>query len=435
MSRYDGPADERRTPFDEQLAALLARTADASQPSPDLARQVRQALTASSPTPRRFHFAMPSLAGLAGPALVAALLAVFVAVFAAHGWVGGRPGGVTAPQQPQHQGCVSSTFLPSNPPMATQPVDHSVALGESATRGGVTITLVRGYADAVSTIVTYVVTPSADAGAHASQVMLTDNTTGAHYLPLTQTSYSPAAVDTLIFPPLPQAQLGSPHRLSVSIQNLDVTSASVPPGTENQTLGTWIIPFSLTPVTGQAIRVTAPPQTHDGVTVTLEELDVAPVGGGLAGIAGGVRARYKISGLDPTTTLDTALEYPVTFSGADGSGQGMAPGGWACANRLTLRLANSLTLLPGFITVDDAYAPANTFAQIGGNATLTVGASGAVEAQALFYLPATPQDYAPALPGNVTFAINTISITEGHASQAAFIRNAQGPWSFTTRLP
>lgn len=427
MSRFDDPAEERRTPFDDQLAALLARTADASQPSADLAQRVREALTASAApahhAPRRLRLALPSLGGIAGPALVAALLAIFVLVFAAHGWEGFRPGfrlGGAATPAPQ---TCDDPAMPNHPTPITNPPDHSVALGQSATTHHVTITLLRGYADAVSTIVSYQSSLGVAAAAHASQATLTD-ATGLYYPEVEQTQTSPVGV--LAFPPLPQSQLGEPQRLTLSITNLDITVATSAPGTENQVSGTWTIPFTLTPVAGHAIPLSLPAQTHDGVTVTLEELDVAAVGGGLGGLAGGVRASFKISGLDPSTTLDTALRYPIGFS-VNGAGIGMAPGGASCGNRLTLTLANGQKLFPGFTTLAGANAPEATVVSVYGHSPIPVGASGAVEAQALFYTPATP--------GHVTFAINTVSISEVRNFASVFVRNAQGPWSFTTRLP
>lgn len=425
MSRYDDPAEERRTPFDEQLAALLARTADASQPSADLAQRVRQALTANAaPEARsawRLRFGLPSLGGLAGPALVAALLAVFVLVFAAHGWGGFQPGGATATPTPQ---TCDDPAMPNNPTPITHPPDHSVALGQSATTHRVTITLLRGYADAVSTIVSYASSLGADVSVHASHATLTD-ATGASYPELDQTQTSPVGV--LIFPPLPQSQLGAPQRLTLSITNLDISVPSSASGTETQTQGTWIIPLTLTPVAGQAIPVTAPAQTHDGVTVTLEELDVAPVGGGLGGVAGGVRARFKISGLDPTTDLNTALNYPIGFISANGSSTGMVRGGPSCGDKLTLTLANGQQLFPGFTTLAGANAPEATVVSVYAHSPIPVGASGTIEAQALFY-------YTPTARENVTFGINTVSIYEVRNFASVFVRNAQGPWSFSVTL-
>lgn len=443
MSRFDDPADDRRTPFDERLAELLGRTAQSARPNPDLARQVRQRLSAGDApgrAPRSFATRYPWLAPVGSAAVVAILLLAFVAVLFDRGIGNFRPGGgagaTPTPQATSARAQACGTPNPQAPPthpnpsLLPHPADHSVAVGASATDHGITITLDRAYADATQTVATFSVSPD---GTYTIGTAILLDASGARYqsqaggsIRLPNTHY----LNMLVFTPLPQSALGMPQHLTVSFTQL-VNTASGGEGQASPMLsGIWLIPFTITPVAGTPIPLSLPAQTHNGVTIQLEEMDVAPAGGGLDGQSGGVRVRFRVSGLPPTAPLRLVTQYPTSFmytlaSGGGSSGGGPGPGGPECANTLTLMLANGQPLTPGFIITAGMIVPvsASEFKQW---MAQTVGPNGAIEVEALFF--------APIPAGKTSFAINTVTLSEMRAGKQVFLRNAQGPWAFTVTL-
>lgn len=433
MSRFDRHHDDTHDPFGEELSALLARTAQHARPNPDLARRVRQGLTTPATlrrAPRLLALRLPSLAPIGSAALVALLLIAFTWTLSGHGLTGFPllRGGASGSATPAATATATPTPFPpcnSDPAqqqryptiaLAANPPDHSIAVGQSASDKGITITLLRVYADATQTVVTYTASPDGG-GSLAFNAALYD-AAGVRYGPfsgggvrLSNGHY----LNTMVFQPLQQSDLGAPQRLTFR-----VTSIMAPPysGASSTVNGPWNIPFIMTPEAGTAIPLSLPAQTHDGVTIQLEEMDVAPAGGGLDGQSGGVRVRYRISNLPAAASVGAVLSYPTSFVETN-SYSASGPGSFACHNLLTLRLANGQTTVPGAIVPVAPVASGDVLRQ-------TVGASGSVEAEAVFF--------APAPTGSVTFTINSVAISEWRDGKSDYVRAAQGPWVFTQSL-
>ncbi|HET9109704.1 MAG TPA: DUF4179 domain-containing protein, partial [Ktedonobacterales bacterium] len=309
------------------------------------------------------------------------------------------------PAQQQHYPTIA---LAANPP------DHSIAVGRSASDKGITITLQRVYADATQTVVTFTTSP--DGGALAFNAALYD-AAGARYRPFSEGGSrlsNGQFLNRLVFQPLQQSDLGAPQRLTFR-----VTSVMGPPYSGASTVkGTWNIPFTMTPEAGTAIPLSLPAQTHDGITIQLEEMDVAPAGGGLDGQSGGVRVRYRISNLPAAASVGAVLSYPTSFVETNASSVS-GPGSLACHNLLTLRLANGHVTVPGAIVPVAPVASGDVLRQ-------PVGVGGTVEVEAIFF--------APAPTGSVTFTINNVAIIEWRDGKSDYVRAAQGPWTFTLPL-
>ncbi|HET9110432.1 MAG TPA: DUF4179 domain-containing protein [Ktedonobacterales bacterium] len=429
MSPSDRNATDPQDQFTEQLSALLARTALCARPNPDLARRVRYSLT-SAETPRRTHRAfavrLPSLAPIGSVALVALLLVAFVGMLIGHGksglpWQGNRGTGASAspvatqiPLSPCAANSQNSTGQSTYPSiaLAPNPVDHSVVVGASASDKGITVTVDRAYADATQTVLVY--HTSSNSGYMTLDPRLLD-ASGASYVPFASTASQSARHNQsmVVFTPLPQSALGSPQRLTLHITNL-MAPGNI--GAPNPTVkGVWDIPFTITPVAGTAILLSLPPQTHDGITIQVEELDVAPAGGGLDGQSGGVRVRYRISNLPPSASLMRAMQYPQRFTTVNSAA---SSNGAPCHNLFTLKLANGQETVPGWIW------PTGPI-ESSGLHTQTVGASGSAEFEALFF--------APMSPGDATISINTVPIGEVRSGQPV-LREAQGQWIFMAPL-
>lgn len=445
MSHSDYLPDGTQDPFGEELAALLARTAQDAQPNPDLARQVRERLSAGDGrrAPRLFDGYFPWLASLGSVAVVALLLVAFAAVLVGRGVGHLGPGGATtasptaAPTSTMGSASTQACEAPGNsqgyssdpnPPLSFNPVDHSVPVGVSVTDKGFTVTIDRAYADATQTVVTLSVSPDdsytlapatlADAAGTRYQSLMS----GADRLPNNH------ILNTMIFAPLPQSELGRPQRLTLFITTLFSTAGGGPSSTPPPMLaGKWTIPFTIMPVAGTAISLSLPAQTHDGVTIQIEEIDVAPAGGGLDGQSGGARVRFRISNLPATALLTTASQYPTWFTYATaesfgGGGGGGAPSGAACHDSLTLTLASGVKLTPGAIIPLGQIVPITPGYSLQVESQ-TVGASGSVEAEALFFTP-IPR-------GNVTLTINLVQVSAIRDGKQALLRTAQGPWALT----
>lgn len=435
MSRFDHPASDPQDQFTEHLSALLARAVQSARPNPDLARLLRQRLSASDTPalPRRafssYGAGLPSLAPIGSVALVALLLAAFTWTFVGHGMLGFRslhtgerqgtgaaatatttplPVPTCVPAQQQHYPKIA---------LAANPSDRSVAVGASASDKGVTVTIQRVYADATQTVITY----TSSSGYSAFEDTL-DDASGARYGAFSGGGVRSANgqhMNVEVFQPLPQSELGSPQQLTFRITKLMGQTSGSEGSPAPIVNGAWNIPFTVTPAAGMAIPLSLPAQTHDGVTIQLEELDIALAGGGLDGQSGGVRVRYKVSNLPPTMLLSTVMEYPTYFATANSaSGSGISTGA-ACHNLLTMQLANGQATVPGMITAMASRAPGDMMIQ-------QVGADGSAELEAVFF--------APAAQGSVTVTINQMAIGEFRDGNLTYTRIAQGPWVFTAPL-
>lgn len=434
MSRFDHTPSNPQDQFTEQLSTLLARTADSARPNPNLARLLRQRLT-SAETPIRpresFSFSRPSLAPIGSVALVALLLAAFGWALIGHGMLGFKSllGGGRQGTAPVATATAAPLYVPPCDPAQQQhypsialtanPTDHSIAVGASASDKGVTVTIQRVYADATQTIITYTTSPN---GYSAFNDGLYD-ASGARYGAFSGGGgrrSNGQFMNMEVFHPLPQSELGSPQQLTLRITKLMGQTSGSEGSPAPVVNGAWNIPFTVTPPAGTAIPLSLPAQTHDGITIQLEELDIAPAGGGLDGQSGGVRVRYRISNLPATTALSTMMEYPTYFATASTS-SASAPLGVACHNLLTLQLANGQTTIPGAIALTTPIEPGAANAMTG-----VVGADGSAEVEAVFFAPA-PQ-------GSGAITINQVAIGELRDGTLTYTRIAQGPWVFTAPL-
>lgn len=427
-----------RDPFQERLPNLLARTAGHVSPSPAFARQVRRRVESGlRRAPRsRFSVSFAALAPVGSVALVALILVAFAWALLGRGWSGwsGWSGFRLGSPRETAPTCVGPTrpYNP-NPTPTAHAADHSVHVGGSSSASGVTITLDRAYADATQTVVTYTATSTNTQTAPIITLdspYLVDAAAGAHY-PALSTGASQLSgnqyEDIFVFAPLPQSALGTPQQLTFEATGVE----SAPPDgqtTPTYLTGMWAIPFTITPVAGTAIPVSLPAQTHGGVTIQVEEVDIAPAGGGIDMQNGGARVRYRMSGLPADMRLADATQYTTTFQTLS-EGSLTASEGPACHDLLTLKLASGQELVPGFVLTNGEYVPDSPHVNVGQVGPL-VGASGSVEIEALFY--------APIPSGGATMTINSALVSSmrdgyvvSHNTTVAIDSHiVQGPWIF-----
>lgn len=442
-------------PFEEHVADLLSSTARVARPNPALGQQVRQRLSSDSrslnrPRPiARFWPMVTQISAFTAATLVVVAVGVLLL----------NPGGM-GPRQtigagttPTADATATVDASPTRPPSCgddsssgttthypyTLPPDHSVAINKSATSNGVTITLDRAYADATQTVIVFHTSGSGGnplAYLSGAQIVLTD-ASGKQYSSIMNSGASlPGApnVQKTLFAPMPQNELGVPHRLTFSVTKLLNSNSGVAQNGEISTPvpvsgDPWRIPFTLTPVAGATIPVTLPAQTHDGITIQVESVDIAPAGGGIDGQNGGVRIHVLVGGLPANMLLRHVASYSTAFQeGPDGGGSassvGQLPGALGCPE-LDLQYFPGQPLLPGFIDVSGE-PPVND------PATPKVGPSGTAEMDVLFYGPFK------AGSGSMTLTFDGIRISTPESGMAnglpKDLRVAHGPWVFDIPL-
>jgi hypothetical protein len=253
-------SEERIPEFEDRLRMLLVRTAEAIPDDTDIALRVRQAT-------RRAR----STGGLAGPrSLLAAVAAVLVVVLLASVLLFVRPlgplrpaGGVIARQTgtatalPTPVGSppvcnIASLHNYSRPPAA---VDHSVAVGRSASVNGITITIDRAYADATQTIISYHMETNINPPSPWNPVLI--DAQGQRFA-LFSGVWSIDSVSYFAFTPLPPAELGMPLTLTFFAPQMQV---DLPEPTAKAALvdGPWQITFSLVPEAGTSYTLSNAP--------------------------------------------------------------------------------------------------------------------------------------------------------------------------------
>ncbi|HEY7975655.1 MAG TPA: hypothetical protein VID72_09955, partial [Ktedonobacterales bacterium] len=354
-------------PFEAQLSNLLAQTANDLRPAGDFARNVRRRALAgdfSRSARPELGFTLPSLKPLGSVALITLVVCAMVWLLAGPGIkglhfspLGTQPGGSSPPQNCDNSSLAN--MIPSNTP---SPLDDSIAIGASASLHGITYTIDRAYADATQTVVTYHETAPANvvlsdgvaaiedaAGARYGTIL--SEATGGPSEPASQPGHFVAA-----FAPLPQSELGTPQHLAVVVTGVRTMPATpLTPGVEvvrgPLLTGEWRMSFTITPVEGNATLLSLPAQTHDGVTIQPEAVDSAPTGGGLDGKQGGIRVRFRVSGLPAAMPIYDAAHYSYFFQ-AGPNGDSLGTG---CAATLTLRLPAGKTLIPGAVIVPAQY--------------------------------------------------------------------------------
>ena len=375
--------EEQPPEFEDHLRAFLAHAAEAIPPDADVSARVRQALASPPHHHRLFSIAGPRnvLATIAA-ALVVALLAATLAFV--------HPGGLPRPGAKSNRPTDTATTAPmpaitprtcdprsggvANPPQpAGTPVDRSVAIGRSASAQGITITVDRVYSDATETIVTYhmqtninpplpdiAVLVDAQGRRYGSIIGDWDISRGAYY----------------VFAPLPFDELRTPQTLTFLVQQMRLANPTGPGALED---GPWSVSFVVTPTAGTHATLSNPAVVDNGLSVQPLQLDVAPAGGGRVGATGGARIIVRLSGLPPSMPLSD-LKYFETAAGPGGS----VPG---CQGMiLELILPNGQQIAPGSVLLLGQTVP-ETSAEADAAQGLTVGPSGTVDLEALFYTP------------------------------------------------
>ena len=415
-------SDQHIPEFEDRLRALLARAAEAIPDDIDISERVRQAPARDL----RYTEIRAGGRGLVGPRALLATVATIVVVALLAGVllffrpIGSLPpsGGLIGVGTPTATSVPLPTVVPSacvpagpntpgppgvtNPPPPTgTPVDNSVAIGGQVTVQGITLTLDRAYADATQTVVTYQVETKNFWGPDPTSPILIDSH-GNRYAELDGSGHGVKGEEQgeAIFAPLPQSELAPTQMLTFFTQQMEGIPSTSYNGLPIN--GPWQISFSLTPVTGTMVTLTNAPLTRHGVTIQPVEIDLAPPGGGLQGTFGGARVMIRISGLAPDMPLSEVARYDTAVVDMPGgaSGGGGCPGGI-----LELALPNGEQIFPGVVYLPEETVPTGP----GGQQALTVGPSGTVELEALFYLPIPDvsgtllyMDHVAAAPGTGT---------------------------------
>ncbi len=444
-------------PFEEHVADLLSRTARVARPNPALGQLVRQRLTSdygSLSRPRPAARFWPMAMQFGSFAMATLIVGAVVAVLLTQGGASSRRttnGGSTtaawvtavaqaSPTQPPSCGDDSSGGTTHYP--YTLPPDHSVAINKSATSNGITITLDRAYADATQTVIVFHTTGGdPQAFYNSNQLVLTDASGKQYGGNMSSSVNSPGHTNeqNVLFSPMPQNELGVPHRLTFSVAKLLNSNVTVAQNGEASTpvaiSGPWRIPFTLTPVAGTTIPVTLPAQTHDGITIQVESVGIAPAGGGLDGQNGGARIHVRVSGLPANMLLLDVASYSTAFQeGPDGAGSssspGQLPGDMGCP-QLDLSYFPGLPILPGFIEVNGEY-PSALSTNTDPTTWPKVGPSGTAEMDVLFYGPFK------AGSGSMTLTFDGIRMSTPESGivngMPKDLRVAHGPWVFDIPL-
>jgi hypothetical protein len=270
--------------------------------------------------------------------------------------------------------CDSSAGGVVNPPQpAGNPVDRSVAIDSSVSVQGITITIDRAYADATETIVTYHMQTNLNPPLPAMPVLL--DAQGHRYASIvgdwdiTRGAY-------FVFAPLPTDELGIPQTLTFVAQQMRLAAATGPGALVD---GPWTISFVVTPTAGTEIALNNPAVVDKGLSVRPLQLDIAPAGGGRVGASGGARVVLRLSGLPPT----------APFSSLNNFATAAGPGGSLPHCRdviLELILPNGQQIAPGSVTLLGQTVP-ETSAEADAAQGQTLGPSGTVDVEALFYVP------------------------------------------------
>lgn len=403
--------------FEDRLRTLLTRAAEAMPTDTDMSARVRQAHARGT----RMTSGLSGIGPRHGLATVAAVLVVALLagllVFAHPGGSLRPAGGVTGKSTATAstgptQGVVPppcrSDDPPANPPLPSgTPVDHSVAVGRYASLHGITITIDRAYADATQTVITYHAQTNVNSTMPYIPVLIDAQ---GHRYGMFSGGWDIKHGGTLIFAPLPTEELGTPQQLTFFTQQMQPVGS-----TALSTLvdGPWQISFSLTPAAGSSVALSNAPLTRNGLTVQPLRLDVAPVGGGLDGATGGARVIVRLSGLTPSIQLSILSGFDTNLF-LDGASSSSCGGG-----KLELVLPNGQHVMPGFVYPLGLDAP-TTLAEQQAPPVQTVGPSGSVDLEALFYVPVS------AGTGLGLYVDHVNALVAGAARSTP----VSGPWEF-----
>jgi hypothetical protein len=422
---------EQQVPeFEDCLRRLLERAAEAIPDDTDISNRVRHAVAQGRGTSDRGVGPRPLLSMVAAVLVVALLAGVLL--FVRPGRPLPSPGGVidsstaTATDTPPSVPLPPVTPLtcgltgPDNPPSpAGKLVDQSTAVGRQTSVAGVTFTLDRAYADATQTVITFHTQASSFWAAMPGLPLLIDSQ-GNRYAQVAVggSGYRTQNQGVIVFTPLPLEELSSPQLFTFTAQQMDVTNPNtMMPVYLN---GPWQVSFNLTPVVGTSIALSNAPVTRKGVTVQPLRADVVPVGGGLDGMAGGVRLILRLSGLAHDMPLDEVADYETFLALRQGSSSGSCGGGI-----LELVLPNGEQIAPGEVNTIGQFVPTSYLvATPVGQQPQTVGPSGTAELECMFFLP---------IPVVTRVILYVDYVTVAPAVNESPPVHVSGPWEFQLR--
>ncbi len=300
-------------------------------------------------------------------------------------------------------------------------LDNASLINQSATHQGVTLHLEQGYADAARTALTMriqvpqghnMVTPRLDTA------YLLDSR-GQRYAVLIGQQVGDEGL--LEFVPLPIEALSSAQRLTLVVQAM-LPNGPVAGGSPLS--GPWQIPFEVHPQTAHSTMLAAPPMTQSGVTLQPERLDMTPAG---------ARLVVRVSGLAADTSFLDATHFAQhggdTIVGCPpNSGSCVTSGSTSDGALLRLESADGQILEPSWVLAMD---PATPDLGVIPTARQTVGPSGTVEIEILFFTPLPLH----AAPGTVQLTIDHFPLKSSHVDASGKVQMASGPWTFALMVP
>lgn len=432
MTRQSNDDFDNLDNLDGALRRLFARAADDITPRSDVTDvtdDVEQSLAqVRGARPHTAGARTPIAATLSACLVVALLAGLFVwfrpaglaPIGASSATPGQTPSGGAAPQDAipiPRCGGDAAPWAPTPPPGTP---DHSVVVNRSATANGITWHILSAYADATGTAVSYEILPNPHPKSNAmqpSQPVLVDGR-GAQY-PVIAGGVRSDFVPFEVFAPLPQDALGTPQTLTISTAQIDTMGAT---GAMSAVKGPWQISFTLTPVAGQSVPLHLAPVTHHGLTIQPLRVDVAPPGGGIGTIAGGVRLTVRFSGLDPRTNALDFGGFLYTYNLGGGSA--------ACGGGALELIPNTglPPMQPSWIVQENA-SPIQAVPN--GTYYSPVGPSGTLDVEAIFV------NFAPQLSSGtaVTLGIDRVEADTTVPGHAITGMTYHGPWTFPITVP
>jgi hypothetical protein len=394
---------EQQVPeFEDRLRTLLERAAEAIPPDIDISTRVRQVVARGTSGPAGGGVGPRALLATVAAALVVALLAGVLAfarpnqplrptgtVTHASSGTATAPLPVVVPStscQPMFMGNpFPFTGTPVPTPVGT-PVDDSSGIGRQSSLHGITITIDRAYADATQTVITYHMQTNLNPPLPVQPVLIDGQ---GHRYGVIGGVWDIQLGGYYVFSPLPQDELGAPQTLTFITQQMQLADPSEAEAHSTTQVGAkvdgpWQIGFSLIPTVGPSVTLSNPLLTRNGVTVTPLRLDLAPAGGGLDGVSGGARVVVRLSGLAPGMHIDDATSFKAVLNLSGFSSSSGCRGGV-----LELVLPSGQQIMPGDVTALGQLVPI-TPAEQTSSFDQTVGPSGTVDLEALFFTPIPP---------------------------------------------
>jgi hypothetical protein len=218
------------------------------------------------------------------------------------------------------------------------------------------------------------------------------------------------------FLPLPSGDLGTSQTLTFVVDAMS-REPSNPDATRATIVGPWLVTFHLTPQAGRPIPLDVAPQSHGGITLQPERLDLTPAG---------VRLLVRESGLPPDASIFSVKHFATRQDdivacppGQHVCGESFGTGDGA---KMQISAPGGQTLVPGWVNVVSPVPVAGV--PIGQQA---LGSAGTAEIEFLFFSPIKATQGA----AHVTFdEVRYASATDSSAPEQI----VPGPWSFVLPL-